>query len=271
MRVAVVLRDGLRSYVSFRHAPRFRQAKPEEAIGVSTKRIPPDCVPAFVIPDIVNEREEQALLHMTEPWFSRLPFSEGHMDALIHHYKEFYRSYAELAGAGAEHGCCPADPHAIAALRKCHGVASEYLPGIPLDDRVHFLRLSGNGFIRAHVDDSRNSSGIVAGLSLGTARVMTLTHPEHPGQRVELMLAPRTLYVLIGTARYNWAHSTDWEADDTEHVERARGRPVMDGPPLVFDGSETTFRRGERTAVIFRGISPMELLRQRMAKKKGAS
>ncbi|KAH9600295.1 hypothetical protein LSM04_002856 [Trypanosoma melophagium] len=264
-----VLYEKLSSYVSLRYAPSFRQPQPCEVVGVSTKLIPPDCVPAFVIPNVITEKEERALLSLVEPWFTRLPYNDGHADSLIHHFKEFYRSYKELMGDAASEtngqtGEMPNEKKNLQlsrdALQRCRGLASEYLTKIPLDDRVHFLRLSGNGFIRAHVDESRNSSGIIAGLCLGSARVMALTHPKYPKERVELMLAPRCFYILIGTARYDWEHSTDWIEDDAEHLGRASGRTVVEGTPLTFDGKETEFKRGERTAIIFRGVSPMELL-----------
>ncbi|KEG08931.1 alkylated DNA repair protein alkB like protein 7 [Trypanosoma grayi] len=276
MKTARVLREKLTRYVSLRYAPSFRQAQPREVIGVPTKLIPPDSVPAFVLPDVISEGEERALLNLTEPWFSRLPYSDGHVDSLIHHFKEFYRSYNELmegAAVDAEaRGFSECDKEAVslarAALKRCRGIAAEHLTNIPLDDRVHFLRMGSNGFIRAHVDESRNSSGIIAGLCLGSARVMALTHPKHPGERVELLLAPRAIYIMIGAARYEWEHSTDWLEDDKEHIERIRGNVLLEGAPLAFDGRETHYKRGERTAIIFRGVSPMELLLSKMKGKQ---
>ncbi|CBH18152.1 2OG-Fe(II) oxygenase superfamily, putative [Trypanosoma equiperdum] len=270
MQTSPVRLGALIRYVSFRHAPKFRQPRPEEVIGLPVKETPPHCVPAFVLPDFINEAEERALLALTEPWFSRLPCNEGHMDALIHHYKEFYRSYKGLMeGEGACGSCEDGCRHVRRALERCWSAASGYVPATPLDDRVHFLRLSECGFIRAHADDTRNSSGIIAGLCLGSARVMTLTHPDHAGQRVELMLAPRAFYVLMGAARYKWEHSVDWIRDDDEHIERVRGRVPPGERSLVFDGKETEFRRGERTAIIFRGVSPLELLKHKTLERKG--
>jgi hypothetical protein len=128
---------------------------------------------------------------------------------------------------------------------------------------VHFLQLHGDGFIRAHVDESRNSSGIVAGLCLGSARVMTLTNKQFPGVKVELLLAPRAIYCLTGRARYEWEHSVDWTADDEEHILRAKGSIVACGSEVFFESKPTGFLRSTRFAMIFRGISPMELLMHR--------
>nr|CCC95712.1 unnamed protein product [Trypanosoma congolense IL3000] len=274
MRKSLLALEKLTRYVSFRYAPKFRQPRPDELVGVPSAQTPPDCVPAFVIPDFISETEERAILAVVEPWFSRLPYNDGHVDALIHNYKEFYRSYRELAG---ESGSCGPQQAEGAnenvrcmreALGRCRSLAAEYVPAVPIGDRVHFLRLSGDGFIRAHADDTRNSSGIIAGLCLGSARVMTLTHPNHPGQRIELMLAPRAFYVLTGAARYKWEHSTDWVEDTCEHDGGARNKEVAEGTPLIFDGRRTEFVRGERTAVIFRGVSPMELFKLKVLQRR---
>lgn len=267
-----------KSLVSMRGAPSFYQPPAAEAIGKDLKATPKNWVTAYVLPEVISKEEEQALLGFTEPWFERLNYNDGHADGLIHHYKEFYRSYDEIMQAtktGSEEGLCM--PHAnldvnlplvTGALTRVRDLAQSYLPRIPIDDRVHFLRLAGSGFIRAHVDENRNSTGIIAGVCLNAGRVMTLTHPEFPGEQVELMLAPRCVYIIIGRARYDWEHSVDWVRDDDEHIRRIQKSLVVEGTPIVFDGAETPFRRFDRTAIIFRGVSPMTLLAQRMRQKK---
>lgn len=278
----------LTSLVSMRYAPSFVQPPAEEVIGKSVKNIPENYVTAYVLPDMITEAEERALLQFVHPWFEKLEFNDGHIDGLIHHYMEFYRSYSEIlslvdpahapqpqpSGASDTAVAMPTpDVHADlksvqAALTRLHAKAAEYLPQIPIDDRVHFLRLAGSGFIRGHVDETRNSSGIIAGCCLGSGRVMTLTHPAHPGERVELMLAPRCMYLIIGRARYDWEHSVDWVRDDDEHIKRINKSLVAEGTPVVFDGRETEFRRFDRTAIIFRGVSPMHLFAQRMQQQQ---
>ncbi|CAC9505457.1 hypothetical protein conserved [Leishmania donovani] len=265
------------SLLSMRGAPSFVHPPAEEAIGKDVRATPANWVTAYVLPEVITEQEEKTLLDFSEPWFERLSYSDGHMDGLIHHYKEFYRSYAAItqaaetgsdAGLNMPHANLEVDlPLVSGALARAHDLAQAYLPRIPIDDRVHFLRLAGSGFIRAHVDESRNSTGIVAGLCLNAGRVMTLTHPEYPGERVELMLAPRCLYILIGRARYDWAHSVDWIGDDDEHIRRIQKSLVVEGTPIRFDGAETPYRRFDRTAIIFRGVSPMTLLARRMRQR----
>lgn len=299
--------------VSMRYAPSFRQPPAEEVIGKNVRDIPRDCVTAYVTPEVISKEEEQALLRFVDPWFARLPYNDGHMDGLIHHYKEFYRPYtrvvaaveerkkavaaAEQRGDGATESssaphtattttsgsygvvgsaeeedattavnpaCSVEDLNLVeGALARVKGLAAHYLPNIPISDRVHFLRLSGSGFIRAHVDETRNSSGIIGGLCLNAGRVMTLTHPDYPKERVELLLAPRCFYAIIGRARYDWLHGVDWVKDDDEHIQRIRQSLVVEDTPIVFDGKETGLRRHDRTAIIFRGVSPLQLFAMR--------
>jgi hypothetical protein len=266
------------SLVSFKYAPLFRPAPP----GTNFTHDPWE-VPCFVTAEVVTEAEERALLSASSTWFDRIDSNENHVDALIHHYKEFYRPYGELlkpmspllvdALASSTRATANASqPNALeqevalcqAAIQRCHGIAQTALPTVPLSARVHFLQLTGSGFIRAHVDESRNSSGVVAGLTLASARVMTLTHPKHPTQRIELFLKPRSFYMLLGSARTEWEHSVDWTGDDDEHISRMKKSLVVDGSEVMFEGQPTGFRRGLRTAMIFRGISPMDLLLHRM-------
>ncbi|CCW62233.1 unnamed protein product [Phytomonas sp. EM1] len=276
--------------VSMRRAPSFQQPPAKDVIGKNVKDIPANWVTAYVTPDVITAEEEQALLRFVDPWFARLEYNDAHADGLIHHYMEFYRPYDDLIrqlrngsaiptessvsdDAGAHIGdrdCSkaslkPEDAQLVCmALERVRGLAEHYLPHIPIDNRVHFLRLKGSGFIRAHVDESRNSSGIVAGLCLNAGRVMTLTHPKHPGEAVELLLAPRCHYALIGRARYDWEHSVDWVKDDDEHIQRIKQSLVVEGTPIYFDGKDTGLTRHARTAIIFRGVSPMHLFASRM-------
>lgn len=247
----------LRNLVSMKLAPSFSLLPEKDAIGKSVRDIPPRCFTGYVTPEVITPEEEKSLLNYTATLFDRLPFNDGHMDGLIHHYKEFYRSYANIVKE--------LDPAALSGLQKARSLADHYLPHIPVDDRVHFLQLEAEGFIRAHVDENRNSTGLIGGLCLGAGRIMTMTHPKHPGEKIELLLAPRCFYAMIGTARYDWEHSVDWTEDDAEHLKRIQKKSDGSGigKPIIFDGEETEYVSGTRTAIIFRGISPLHLLQQR--------
>ncbi|MFI7134160.1 alpha-ketoglutarate-dependent dioxygenase AlkB [Nonomuraea sp. NPDC050153] len=60
--------------------------------------------------------------------------------------------------------------------------------------------------ISPHVDCVPCFGPVVAAISLGSACVMDFTHPEN-GTRVAVPLAPGSLCVMTGPARYTWRHS----------------------------------------------------------------
>jgi hypothetical protein len=260
-----------RDLVSFAGAPRVRAcATMSELVA---PRLPPDALPAFVIPDVISEADA-ALVHdvYQRRLFDRLPYSDGHVDALISSYKEFYRSERDLHERPIpELADAPERDETQAAVRRvlttCRALAQAHSPSVPLADRVHMLQLDAAGVIKAHADEERNSSSIVAGLTLGSARVMTLTHPRDPGAGfVELLLLPRSLYVLAGPARYEWFHSVDEAATAGGASGTSIPAPVP-GEPIWFRGAPLPdHRRRMRTAVIWRGVSPRELFERRIGK-----
>jgi alkylated DNA repair dioxygenase AlkB len=87
--------------------------------------------------------------------------------------------------------------------------------------------------IAAHVDCEPCFDGIVASISLGTACVMTFT--EIATRRTEpVLLAPRSLIVMTGAARYEWTHAIGKSMTD-----RVEGKLV---------------RRGRRVSLTFRKV-----------------
>lgn len=237
-------------------------------IGKDVRNTPENAVTAYVTPEVITTEEETALLQYTKSLFDPLPVNDGHVDGLIHHYKEVYRSF-ENTEKTFLHSNSINDKLALRGIRKARYLALHYLPHIPLDDRVHFLQLESHGFIRAHVDENRNSSGLIGGLCLGSSRVMTLTTPRFPGEKVELLLARRAFYAIIGRARYDWEHSVDWMEDDQDHINRIKSKTrCLGDKPVVFAGQKTEYNIGTRVAIIFRGISPMALFKQRMLATK---
>eukprot|EP00744_Colponema_vietnamica_P026700 GILI01039686.1.p1 GENE.GILI01039686.1~~GILI01039686.1.p1 ORF type:complete len:349 (-),score=38.03 GILI01039686.1:64-1110(-) len=284
---STLLTAKFKSFVSFVDAPGFYQA-PLEDVGKNVRDCDPKAIQVYSLPELITAEQEQALLKYTSLLFDRLPFQHNHTDNLIYHFKEFYRSQKALMEEDGPYGLgekevvehikghiSSSEMELIrAAFKSASEVTQRYMPKIPVQDRIHFLRLNGDGFIKAHADESRNSSGIVAGLTLGSGRVMTLTDTKRfPGAKVHLLLAPRSFYVLTGSARYDWHHSVDWIEDDVGHMQRIREGAVPDHPVLIggagseveFDKQGTGMIRGVRTALIWRGIPPMELLMRNSA------
>ncbi|TXT13088.1 hypothetical protein VHUM_01489 [Vanrija humicola] len=89
--------------------------------------------------------------------------------------------------------------------------------------------------ITPHVDlPGRYADGIV-GCSLAGGCVMTFLR-EDGGERHDVYLPPRTVYILSGEARWQWAHGIGYR--DTDVVE--------------VDGRAVTLPRSLRVSVTFR-------------------
>ncbi|KAL1407387.1 hypothetical protein Q8F55_006809 [Vanrija albida] len=95
------------------------------------------------------------------------------------------------------------------------------------------LYAPGTG-ITPHVDLPRRYADGIVGASLAGGCAMTFLRG---GQRHDVYLPPRTVYVLSGEARWDWAHGIGYR--DTDAVEGG-------------DGREVTMPRSLRVSVTFR-------------------
>ncbi|XP_033256790.1 alpha-ketoglutarate-dependent dioxygenase alkB homolog 7, mitochondrial isoform X1 [Orcinus orca] len=84
--------------------------------------------------------------------------------------------------------------------------AAAFGPGQTLLSSVHVLDLEPRGYIKPHVDSIKFCGSTIAGLSLLSPSVMRLVHTQEPGEWLELLLEPGSLYILRGSARYDFSH-----------------------------------------------------------------
>uniref|UniRef100_A0A9L0IEN6 Alpha-ketoglutarate-dependent dioxygenase alkB homolog 7, mitochondrial n=1 Tax=Equus asinus TaxID=9793 RepID=A0A9L0IEN6_EQUAS len=84
--------------------------------------------------------------------------------------------------------------------------AAAFGPGQTLLSPVHVLDLEPRGYIKPHVDSVKFCGAAIAGLSLLSPSVMRLVHTQEPGEWLELLLEPGSLYILRGSARYDFSH-----------------------------------------------------------------
>ena len=159
--------------------------------------------PVTIRPSAVTEAEESRLLRECDKWLAKKPYEGGHFDRVIAGYRELQKPLR---------GFSPASRAVLERLSaSAFDGASKVLP-------VHLLDLEPAGVISRHVDHVEYSGGLIVGLSLLSDAVMTLHH-EASGASLPLYLPRRSLYVLRGAARYEWAHSL--------HTEREwEGKPL---------------------------------------------
>ncbi len=74
----------------------------------------------------------------------------------------------------------------------------------PPDQVIINEYLPGQG-IAPHIDCEPCFGDKIFSLSLGSPTIMQFTHPAH--SRQELLLEPRSLLIMTGSARYDWKHA----------------------------------------------------------------
>nr|XP_023396488.1 alpha-ketoglutarate-dependent dioxygenase alkB homolog 7, mitochondrial-like [Loxodonta africana] len=98
-------------------------------------------------------------------------------------------------------------------------------PGQAHLPRVHVLDLEPRGYIKPHVDSVKFCGATIAGLSLLSPSVMRLVHTQEPADWLELLLEPGSLYILRGSARYDFSHEILQDEDSffgERRIPRAR-------------------------------------------------
>ncbi|KAG8519051.1 Alpha-ketoglutarate-dependent dioxygenase alkB-7, mitochondrial [Galemys pyrenaicus] len=169
---------------------------------------------AVVRPGFLTAAEEETLSRELEPELRRRRYEYDHWDAAIHGFRETEKSRWSEASR--------------AILQRVQAVA--FGPGQTLLSPVHVLDLEPRGFIKPHVDSIKFCGDTIAGLSLLSPSVMRLVHTQEPGEWLELLLEPGSLYILRGSARYDFSHEIlrDEESFFGEHrVPRGRRISVI--------------------------------------------
>ena len=231
------------SSVALRADPALVGAVRHGVASSSTDPLP--AAPAVTIyPDAVDEAEEAKLVRDAERWLKRKAFEGGHFDRVIVHYREVQKKASAFS---------PGSQKVIERL-----IQAAFPPGANLLP-VHLLDLDADGYIQPHVDHVQYSGSSIVGLSLLTDAVMTL-HYEPRGYHetteadkeklateapwLPLKLPRRSLYVLRGPARYEWAHAISQQ-------------PVVGEGDSESESSESDrTERGRRLALIFRDAGP---------------
>ncbi|KAM9251620.1 alpha-ketoglutarate-dependent dioxygenase alkB homolog 7, mitochondrial [Cariama cristata] len=145
---------------------------------------------ALVRGGFMSTGEEAEVLRELEPVLGRRPYQFDHWDGAICGYRETERARWGEAGR--------------AVLGRV--AAAAFPPGRPPTPLVHVLDLHPRGHVGPHVDSVKFCGCTIAGLSLLSPSVLRLRSCRAPGQWLELLLEPGSLYVLRGAARYDFTH-----------------------------------------------------------------
>ncbi|MEO0565910.1 MAG: alpha-ketoglutarate-dependent dioxygenase AlkB, partial [Chloroflexota bacterium] len=139
----------------------------------------------------------------------------------VQHYGYVYDYRRRTVDPSMYLGALPGPLAALAERLYNEGV----FPGAP-DQCIVNEYAPGQG-IAPHVDCEPCFGDVVASLSLGSACVMGFSRVDAPSERVERVLAERSLLVMTGPGRYDWRHGIAARKSDViDGVRMPRGRRV---------------------------------------------
>lgn len=138
---------------------------------------------------------------------------DGTLKRRVQHYGYRYDLKARRVTSEMYLGQLPSWLERIANQLQADGLID-----IPPDQVIINEYEPGQG-ITPHVDCEPCFGHRIFSLSLGGAAVMEFTHPET--EKVSLSLAPRSLIMMYGEARYNWKHGIPARKKDNS-IDRTR-------------------------------------------------
>ncbi|XP_023572820.1 alpha-ketoglutarate-dependent dioxygenase alkB homolog 7, mitochondrial isoform X1 [Octodon degus] len=189
---------------------------------------------AVVRPGFLSKDEEATMSREVEPELRRRRYQYDHWDAFLCFPWELHDlAQPSLFSVQAIHGFRETEKSrwseaSQAILQRVQEAA--FGPGQTLLSPIHVLDLEPQGYIKPHVDSVKFCGATIAGLSLLSPSVMRLVHTQEPGQWLELLLEPGSLYILRDSARYDFSHEIlrDEESFFGEHrVPRGRRISVI--------------------------------------------
>jgi len=170
----------------------------------------------LVYEDFISEDEENSLLEEIEPYMRKLRYEFDHWDDAIHGYRETERRHWSQKNKEI--------------ISRVQNLA--FPPEIPQLAHVHILDLKEEGYIKPHIDAVRFCGNTIAGLCLLSSSIMRLVHDKQKDKWADILLKQRSLYIMKGSARYDYTHEIL-----ADHVS-------------VFQGERVP--RGRRISVIMR-------------------
>lgn len=147
-----------------------------------------------VIPDYITAAEEAALIATIDQqvW-------QHDLKRLVQHYGWKYDYTARRVDASMRLGELPEWLTRYGAAMQREGV----FPQAP--DQVIINEYQPGQGIAAHVDCVPCFTDVIASISLGSFCMMEFTHGK-TGEKVPILLEPRSLLVMRDAARYHWKH-----------------------------------------------------------------
>nr|XP_002732369.2 PREDICTED: alpha-ketoglutarate-dependent dioxygenase alkB homolog 7, mitochondrial-like [Saccoglossus kowalevskii] len=168
----------------------------------------------LVYPDFLTEGEEQSLYKEVDKYVKRMRYEYDHWDDAIHGYKE--TEFSRWSDSNKQ------------IIQRVRDVA--FPPGVQQLPLVHVIDLADNGYIKPHIDSVKFCGNIITGLSLLSSSIMRLVHDKNKELKIDILLKPRSLYVMRDAARFDYTHEILPDSESYfkgRHVPRARRISIM--------------------------------------------
>ena len=163
---------------------------------------PPRISGLWFLADAISPDEESAILFDAKAALARLAYEDGHFDKVIRGFREIVVPWAKWSSEGSREAI-----ERMRAIVEASGCGGDGLRGKPwMEPHVIDLKGESLGQIDRHVDSLKHGGDLVVGLSLLSQRTMRLDNDDG-SVALEVDLPPRSLYVLSGPARFEFAHA----------------------------------------------------------------
>jgi len=207
-------------------------------------------LPLLVRRDFISPEEHDTIAAWLQPKLARRRYESGHWDGVITRFREMQIPVSPS----------PDCPTLLTVLDRMKGLIPATAIAQP---HVHVLDLASDGAIDFHVDSVKFSGRLVCGVTLLSPAVMRLRRePPSPvatpewvwrddgataGATVDVWLPARSVYMLIDTSRYQWAHAV-LAGTHTYPAHHSGGSAA----------STTVVERGRRISLIIRDELPCD-------------
>lgn len=205
--------------------------------------------------EFASEAEECALVREVDARLAELPYQSTHTDKIISGFRE---CGVEDFGANAD---------AAEAVRRVRQAAWQATMGAArrgakLYPHTQLIDMHPDGEIHAHRDNLHLFGEFTAGLNLASSAVLRFRPcdargaPDAAAEPIDVVLLPRSLYVMHGALRWEHTH---------EVLDRAGSAAVWGGGERVQGGGGEAAEGGGQPAEYVRGRRISAIVRDRSA------
>ncbi|XP_070564158.1 alpha-ketoglutarate-dependent dioxygenase alkB homolog 7, mitochondrial-like [Ptychodera flava] len=140
--------------------------------------------------NFLTEDDEQSLQREIDRYMKRMRYEYDHWDDAIHGYRE--TEFSRWSERNQK------------IIKRVRDLAfPSDMRQLPL---VHVIDLAKDGYIKPHIDSVRFCGNTITGLSLLSSSIMRLVHDKHKEIKVDVLLHPRSLYIMRDAVRLDYTH-----------------------------------------------------------------